>query len=170
LRILDLLNESVHVNSMQASADYIPFYYRYLATDMFGRPTQTMVMGETDSFVDLIHGMNATNGYASKIWGFMGSQGVSFDEFLALVDGHFVTFADPIMASEIVTTTALMMALVVYGVLLMAVVAAVRGRGGTYSIKPSRVKKWYQEMAAAPGVGKAEALKHLKSEGGRDER
>jgi hypothetical protein len=170
LRILDTLNETVHVNSISASADYIPFYYSYLATDMFGRLTQTMVVGETDSFVHLIHGMNASNGYASKIWGFMSSQGVSFDEFLALVDGHFVTFAGPIMASEIMTTTALMMALVVYGVLLMAVIAAVRGRGGTYSIKPSRVKKWYQEMAAPPGVGKAEALKHLKSEGGRDAR
>jgi len=159
LRLLDTPNGTVQVSSVVASVDYIPFYYRYLATDMFGRSTETIVVGETDSFPHLLAHMNATNGYAGKIWGRIGGQGIPFDTFLAEVGGQYVTIQGPVMETVIVTMTAPMLALVVYGVLLLAVATAIRGRGGTYTVKPSKVKQWYEAMTAPE---RAEELKRPK--------
>lgn len=162
LHLIGAFPEAVVVQAVNASVDYIPFYYTYLATDMLGRSTQTMIPGETDSFASLIGAMNLTNRYALKIWGFIGGQGVVLEEFLDVVGGEFVTFAGPLSESDIILTTAPMLALVVYGVLVMAIVAAVRGRKGTYSIKPRKVKQWYQEMVSPTGGAKAEEVKKYK--------
>jgi len=42
--------------------------------------------------------------------------------------------------------------LIVYGVLLISVIAAVRGRKAPYAISPIRIKKWYESMTVAPSL------------------
>jgi hypothetical protein len=153
LSIEDTLNETVPVAAVSASVEYIPFYYQYLAKDMFGRTTETMIVGETDSFTNLLTAMNATNGYAGKIAGMITGQGVEFDTLLAELEGGYITIQGPVTESEIVTTVAPMLGLVVYGILLLGLLAAVRGRGGSYSVKPGKVKQWYEEMTAPEKPG-----------------
>jgi hypothetical protein len=124
-----------------------------------------VIEGETDSFTNLYQSMNENNSYAMKIWGLIGARGISFDDFVIdELGGTYVTIQSPVTKSEITTTTAPMLALVVYGTLLLGVVTAARGRKGTYAISRIRVKRWYDSMLKTPTLASREEIDKIKNQ------
>jgi len=149
-------------NRVAYSEPYVPYYLEHLSGDMFGRTSAPVIPGETDSFDNLLRHMNSTNGYALLVWQLLEAKGVPFETFVATIGGHFVTVQGPVTGSEIVGATAPYLAGIVYGVLLVAVVAAIRGRKGTYAISPVRVKKWYESMLVTPSLKSREEIAKYK--------
>jgi hypothetical protein len=153
LNIEATINETVPiVNATSYSLDYVLYYINKMATDPFGRPTGSVIPGETDSFLHLLQNMNENNTYAMMIWSLLSARGITYSEFIEEIGGTYLTIQSPVTKAEILTMTSPFLGLIVYGVLLIAVIAAVRGRKAPYAISPLRIKKWYESMTVAPSL------------------
>lgn len=142
--------------------DFVPYYFEHVNVDLFGRQLMEVIPGETDSFANLLAAMNGSNGYALLIWQLLDEQNVDFDAFLAEVDGEYQTVPAPVTGADILAASTPIMALFVYGILLLGMLAALRGRKGTYAIPQSRVKKWYGSMTVTPSLKTREEVEKYK--------
>ena len=145
------------------SLDFVPYYIDNVGGDIFGRTAGEVIPGESDTINNLLRTMNASNGYATLIWGLLSYKGVGFETFVDEIGGTLVTVQGPVMGAEIVTTTSTFMGLIMYGLLLLGVAAAMGGRKGTYAISPIRVRKWYDSMMVTPSLKTREELEKLKT-------
>jgi hypothetical protein len=151
-------------DTVDITFDYVPYYLAYLAgQDLFGRATGEAIPGESDSFNNLLRTMSSSNGYALLIWSLLSYRGVTFPDFVDEIGGEFATVAVPVMGPEVASTSALFVGAIVYGLLLLGVVAALGGRKGSYAISPIRVKKWYESQMVTPSLKTREELEKMKS-------
>ncbi len=164
LKILAEINATVRPTLSDAyySVDYIPYYFTYINVDMLGRPNVQMIPGEMDSFLNLMRSINETPSYGMVIWSLVSSRGITYPQFVSTMGGQFATLVTPITQDQILTTTTPTMAIIVYGILLIALVAVIRGRRGTYAIAPLRVKKWYDTMIVTPTLKGREEIDKYK--------
>ncbi len=132
---------------------------------MFGRPTGELIPGETDSYANLLATMNATNGYGLLIWQILDEKNVAFDDLLAELEGSYMSVPPPVTGEDILAASTPILAIFIYGVLLLGLVAALRGRKGTYAISQGRVKKWYGTMVVTPSLKTREAMEKFKMKG-----
>jgi len=144
------------------SVDYIPYYFTKVSVDLLGRPNTQMISGEMDSFANLMRGLTKTPSYGMTIWGLLSYRGISYTDFLTLIGGQFATLEGPITINQILTTTSPTLAIIIYGILLIAVIALVRSRRGSYAIAPLRVKKWYDTMIVTPSLKGREEIDKYK--------
>jgi hypothetical protein len=153
------------VGLIKSSVEYVPYYFNFVNVDLFGRPYDEVIPGETDSYTNLLRTMTATNGYAMRIWELLNHRNVNFTEFVNLIGGQFKIYTGPVTGAEIIASTSPVMGIIVYGMLALGVVAASRGRKGTYAISPIRGKKWVDSMTVAPSLKTKEELEKLKLKG-----
>jgi hypothetical protein len=155
--------EGPTVSTMHLSHDYVPYYFNSINVDMAGRPNTEMKIGEMDSFVNLMRSLNKTPSYGMVIWGLLSYRGINYSYFVRdLIGGELMTIEGPVTGVQIVTTTSPMLGLIVYGILLLGVLAAIRGRKGAYAISPLRVKKWYDSAIVTPSLKGREEIEKYK--------
>jgi hypothetical protein len=164
LRILSEINATVSptLSTVQYSVDFVPYYFTKISVDMLGRANSQLIPGEMDSFLNLMRSVNATPSYGMTIWSLLSYRGISYPEFVDLLGADLATLEGPVTEDQILSTTAPTMALLVYGILCVAVIALMRGRRGTYAIAPLRVKKWFDTMLVTPSLKGREELDKYK--------
>ena len=164
LKLLAEINATVRptISGVSYSVDYIPYYFAYINVDMLGRPNGQMIPGEMDSFINLMRSINDTPSYGMLIWSLVSRRGITYPQFVQTIGGQFATLEAPITQDQILATTSPTMAIIVYGILLIALVAVIRGRRGTYAIAPLRVKKWYDTMIVTPSLKGREEIDKYK--------
>lgn len=147
---------------VRRAENFVPYYMEVIAVDMFGRPTADLIPGETDSYANLLATMNASNGYALLIWQILDEKNVAFDDLLEELEGSYMSIPGPVTGADILAASTPIMAMLVYGILLLGLVAAMRGRKGTYAISQGRVKKWYGTMVVTPSLKTREEVEKYK--------
>jgi len=164
LNILATINETTRptITECHYSYDYIPYYFSKINVDILSRPNTQMIPGEMDSFGNLMRSMNETHSYAMTIWSLLSYRGITYNQFVQLLGGEFLTIQGPVTTNEIITTTSPTLAMIIYGILLIAVISLVRGRKGAYAIAPLRVKKWYDTMIVTPSLKGREEIDQYK--------
>ena len=164
LRIVAPINASIAplISAVHYSMDYVPYYFTTLSVDMLGRANKALIPGEMDSYANLMRSINKTPAYGMVLWSLLRYRGISYPTFVQLIGGEQMTIEGPVTGAQIITTTAPMLALIVYGVVLIALLAAIRGRKGAYAITPLRVKKWYDSVLVTPTLKSREEIEKYK--------
>jgi hypothetical protein len=142
------------VQQIEASQNIMDYYYYVQHVDFLGRYYEQPTPGVTDTLLNMIMATNATNGLTMKLLGILESQGITQEEVIGTLNTTTYTIPPPVTGADILASSSIPVAFIVYAMLLLVVVASVRGRKGTYSIAPAKVKKWYAEMVEpAPKSG-----------------
>lgn len=147
------LASTVHI-----SHDAVAYYFDEVKVDMFGREEETPIPGKTDSIINMLR-----HGQMGYVAGILSDQGVNMTEFTFDVLGaRYAVLPGPVSGGDIMAANTPIMMILVYSILGLAVLVAVRGRKGTYAISPLRVKKWYDKMVVAPSLKTREELEKYK--------
>jgi len=164
VRIIAPINVSIAplISAAHYSMDYVPYYFTKLSVDMLGRSNTELIPGEMDSYANLMRSINKTPSYGMVIWSLLRYRGISYPTFVQTIGGQQMTIEGPVTGAQIITTTSSMLALIVYGVALIALLAAIRGRKGAYAITPLRVKKWYDSVLVTPTLKGREEIEKYK--------
>ncbi len=144
------------------SEDTTTYYFTKVNVDLFGRPNDIIIPNETDSIPHMLSTMNKTNGYAMKLWSILNFSGISFDEFITELNGTYASIQGPVTSQEILENTSPILAAIVYGMLLLGIIASVRGRKGVYAIPQKHVKKWYKNQLISPTLKTKDELEKYK--------
>jgi len=161
LKILSPINATT-ISACDYSVDFIPYYFSKISVDMLGRPNTQMIPGKMDSFLNLMRALNETPSYGMTIWTLLSYRGITYPQFVQLLGGEFTTMEGPVTEDQILTTTSPTMALIIYGILAIALIAAARGRKGAYAISPLRVKKWYDTQIVTPSLKGRDEIEKYK--------
>ena len=149
-------------NSIQYSRNIMEYYYNSKNEDLLGRPYAHIIPGETDSLINMLFAANASNGYTMKLLSILGLRGITTEDVLGEFEVVSFTVPPPITGDQILASSMLPMVFIIYAMVLLVVVASVRGRKGAYAISPIRVKKWYDQAVMTPSLKTREEMDKLK--------